>query len=147
MVEKFDFLSLCTILRGHSTWKDSFLYCDNPFRSSEKLILDFPLGFFLLWLFVMRHRAKGASQVALVVVNPPVNAVDTRNMDLTPGSGRFPGGGHGSPLQYSCLEKPMDRGAWWATILRVAQSWTQLKLLSRHNIEQWLDLLSCHDYG
>ena len=39
--------------------------------------------------------------------------------------GRSPGGGHGNPLQYSCLENPMDRGAWWATVHSVAQSWTR----------------------
>jgi len=38
--------------------------------------------------------------------------------------GRSPGEGHGKPIQYSCLENPMDRGAWWATVPRVAQSWT-----------------------
>ena len=43
-----------------------------------------------------------------------------------PGLGRFPGGGKGNPLQYSCLENPMDRGAWWATVHGVATSWTQL---------------------
>ena len=45
-------------------------------------------------------------------------------------SGRSPGGGYGSPFQYSCLENPMDRGAWPATVHRVAQSWTRLKRLS-----------------
>jgi len=49
-----------------------------------------------------------------------------------PGSGRSPGGGHGNPLQYSCLENPTDRGAWQATVHRVANSWTQLKQLSTH---------------
>ena len=43
-----------------------------------------------------------------------------------PGLGRLPGGGHGNPLQYSCLENPMDRGAWWATVHGVAKSWTRL---------------------
>ena len=43
-----------------------------------------------------------------------------------PGLGRSPGGGHGNPLQYSCLENPMDRGAWWATFHGVSKSWTQL---------------------
>ena len=47
-------------------------------------------------------------------------------------SGRSPGGGHGNALQYSCLEKPMDRGAWQATVHWVAKSWTQLKRLSMH---------------
>ena len=54
----------------------------------------------------------GASQAALVVKNPPANAGDVRNADLIPGLERSPGGGHGNPLQYSCLENRMDRGAW-----------------------------------
>ena len=49
---------------------------------------------------------------------------------LDPGLGRFPGGGHGNPLHYSCLENPIDRGAWWATVHRVAKSRTRLKQLS-----------------
>ena len=49
-----------------------------------------------------------------------------------PGSGRFPGGKHGNPRQYSCLENSMDRGSWWATVHGVAKSWTQLKWLSMH---------------
>ena len=51
-------------------------------------------------------------QVVLVVKNPPVNVEDVRDMGLIPGSGRSSGGGYGSPVQYSCLENPMDRGAW-----------------------------------
>ena len=43
---------------------------------------------------------------------------------LIPGSGRSPGGGRGNPLQYSCLENPMDTGAWWATVHGVSKSWT-----------------------
>ena len=54
----------------------------------------------------------GASQVALMVKNPPANAGDVRDAGLIPGSGRSPGEGNGNPLQYSCLENPMDRGAW-----------------------------------
>ena len=46
---------------------------------------------------------------------------------LIPGSERSPGGGHGNPIQYSCLENPMDRGAWPATVHRVTKSWTRLK--------------------
>ena len=48
--------------------------------------------------------------------NPPASAGDRGDMGLFPGSGRSPGGGHGNPLQYSPLENPMDRGAWWATV-------------------------------
>ena len=57
-----------------------------------------------------------------MVKNPPANAGDVRNVGLIPGWGRSLGGGHGNPLQYSCLENPMDRGAWWATVHRVAKS-------------------------
>ena len=53
----------------------------------------------------------GAYQVVLVVKNLPANAEDIRDVGLIPGSGRIPGGGHGNPFQYSCLEIPMDRGA------------------------------------
>ena len=67
-----------------------------------------------------------------MVKNPPANAVDIRDTGSIPGMGRSPGGGHGNPLQYSCLENPMDRGAWRATVHGVAQSWTRLKQLSRH---------------
>ena len=49
-----------------------------------------------------------------MVKNPPANAGDIRDRGSIPGSGRSPGGGHGNPFQYSCLENPMDRGAWQA---------------------------------
>ena len=49
-----------------------------------------------------------------------------------PGSGGSLGGGHGNPLQYSCLENPTDRGAWWATVHSVSKSWTRLKRLNTH---------------
>ena len=62
----------------------------------------------------------------------PANAGDIRDVGSIPGSGRSPGGGHGNPLQYSCLENPMGRGAWQATAHRVAQSQTQLKGLGMH---------------
>ena len=71
-----------------------------------------------------------ASQVALVVKNLPVNAGDVRDAGSIPGSGRSPRGGHSNPLQYSCLENPTYRGAWWATLHGVAKSWTWLKWLS-----------------
>ena len=59
--------------------------------------------------------------MVLVVKNPPVNAGDIRDMNLIPDWGRYPGGGHGNPVQYSCLENPMDRGAWRATVHGVAK--------------------------
>ena len=67
-----------------------------------------------------------------LVKNPLTNAGDVRDVGLISGSGKSPGGGHGNPLQYSCLENPMDRGGWQATVHRLAQSWTRLKLLSMH---------------
>ena len=69
---------------------------------------------------------KGASQVARVAKKLTktllANAGDVRDVGLIPGSIRSLGGGHGNPLQCSCLENPMDRGAWWATVHGVAKS-------------------------
>ena len=62
-----------------------------------------------------------------MVKHLPASAGDA---GLIPGSGRSPGGGHGNPLQYSCLGHPMDRQAWWATVHQVAKSWTQLSNLA-----------------
>ena len=58
------------------------------------------------------------------------SAEDTGDVGKIPGWGTSPGGGHGNSLQYSCLENPVDRGAWWATVHRIAKSQTQLKRLS-----------------
>ena len=63
-------------------------------------------------------------QVVGVVKKPPASAGDVREVGSIPGLGKSPGGRHGNPLQYSCLENPMDRGAWRATVHRVANSWT-----------------------
>ena len=63
-----------------------------------------------------------ASQVVLVVKNPSANAGDARDMGLIPGLGRSSGEGNGNPLHCSCLENPMDRGAWPATVHGVAAS-------------------------
>ena len=59
-----------------------------------------------------------------VVKSTPANAGNARDPGLIPGSGRSPGKGNGNPLQYSCLENPMDRGAWWVTIQEVSKIWT-----------------------
>ena len=69
----------------------------------------------------------GPPQVVLVVKNLPANVEVIGDTGSMPGLGRSPGGGHGNPLQYSCLENPMDRGAWQAAVHRVAQNQTQLK--------------------
>ena len=65
-----------------------------------------------------------ASQIALVVKNLLASAGDA---GLIPGLGRSPGGGHGNPLEHSCLENLMDKGGWRTTVRRAAKSWTQLK--------------------
>ena len=65
-----------------------------------------------------------ASQVVLVVKNLPVDAGDGIDAGSVPGLQRFPGGGHGNPLQYSCLENPMDRRTWWAIVHGVAKNRT-----------------------
>ena len=70
------------------------------------------------------------SQVALVINNPPVNTGDAGDVSSIPGSGRSSGERNGNPLQYSCLENPMDRGAWQTIVHRVANSQIQLKPLS-----------------
>ena len=58
---------------------------------------------------------------ASVVKNPPANAGEAGDAGSIPESGRSPGEGNGNPLQYSCLENPMDRGAWWATVYGAAE--------------------------
>ena len=69
-----------------------------------------------------------AFQVALVVKNLLANAGDIRDTDSIPRSSRSPGGGHGNPLQYACLENPMDGEAWWA------KNQTRLKQQSMHSL-------------
>ena len=61
-----------------------------------------------------------------MIKNLPARAGDIRDAGSVPGSGRSPGGGNSNPLQYSCLENPMDRGAWQATVHGVAKTWTRL---------------------
>ena len=91
------------------------------------------MGFsFLLQLHFISPNLQvlpGVFQVAPVLKDPPANAGDIAELALTPGSGRCPGGGHGNPLRYSCLENPMDSEAWQATVLRATENQTRLKPL------------------
>ena len=80
--------------------------------------------------FVVESIIYWASQAVLVVKNPSANAGDIRDAGSISESGITPGGGHGNPLQCSCLENPMDRGAWRATLHGVTKSWIRLKQLS-----------------
>ena len=82
--------------------------------------------------------------MALLVKNPSANVGDIREVGSIPESGRSPGGGHGNPLQYSCLENPMDRGAWQDTVHEVAESQTRLKRLSKQDAS-YRGLSSCLD--
>ena len=65
-----------------------------------------------------------------MVKNLSANAGDMRDLGSIPGSGRSPGEGNGNPLQYACLENPVDRGNWRATVHRVAKNQTRLKQFS-----------------
>ena len=104
------------------------LNCDLATAQNIKLSLFLLfLHPFSLSIFKFAILFKWASLVSLMVKNTPANAGHLRDMHLTPGLERSPGGGHGNPLQYSCLENPMDRGAWRATVHRIAKSQTQLK--------------------
>ena len=85
----------------------------------------------VLWLpsgeqIVGMYEGKGASQVALVLKNPPANAGDARDVTSIPGLGRSPGIGNGNPLQYSCLGNPIDRGDWGAIVHGVTRIWYDL---------------------
>ena len=76
-------------------------------------------------------EVEGTSQVTLMVKKLPANA-EVRDVDSVPGLGRFPGGGHGNPLQFSHLENPMDRGACQTTVHRVTKTQTWLSILTPH---------------
>ena len=98
-----------------------FCLCTELVRRHSSHWMHFPL-------FTPRLDFPGGS----VVKNIPANARDVRDTSLIPRSGRPPGGEHGNPLQYSCLENPMDREAWQVMICKIAKSPTQLKQLGMH---------------
>ena len=78
-----------------------------------------------------------------MVNNLPANAGDISEVGWIPGSGRSPGGGHGNPLQYSCLENPLDRETWQAVVHRIAKSWIRLKLFCAHTHGAFTGLHFC----
>ena len=78
----------------------------------------------MMFIIILRLPQWENMYIEILVKNLPANAGDLRDAGSVPGLGRSPGGGHGNPVQYSCLENPMHRGAWQATVHRVAQSRT-----------------------
>ena len=81
-------------------------------------------------------QTRLSTAVVLGVQNMRASAQEERDTGLTPGLGRSPGEGHGNPLQYSCLENPLDRGAWWVTVHGVTKSWTRLSNLAQHRLKK-----------
>ena len=104
----------------HYRWMPNITDHGNQLRKQHK----FSLKFTLTLKRKLRESSTWAPQVVLVVKNLPANAGDRRDAGSIPRSGRSPGGGQGNTLQYSCLENPMDRGAWQAIVHWVAKSRT-----------------------
>ena len=97
---------------------------------SEPSYYSYRINFHESYLKLSFEIASASPGGASVKEQATAYAGNMRDLGSIPQSGRFPGGGHGSPLQYSYLETSMDRGAWWATVHRMAKSKTQLKQLS-----------------
>ena len=106
-----------------------------PFASLIGFKPMFPI-MWPLWILNLPRAGLGSSPLLFLGgasgKEPACNVGDIRDTDSIPGSGRFPGERYGNPLQYSCLENPMERGAWWTTVHEIAKSRTQLKGLGTH---------------
>ena len=119
--------------KHHSTHYLCMSWCDKRTHSLEWKNPGFKYSLVSYWLYsfwqLFTHCKPWfpLSQVALVVKNLPANAGDKRDVGSISELERCPRGGYGNPLQYSCLENPMDRGDWEATVHRVTKSWTRLK--------------------
>ena len=113
---------------SYSAVPPRFLEVDHKYKAYIWFLCGLHCLFFTILARLLSHY--------LVVISPwysllPASAGDAGDMDLNPGSGRSPGGSSGNPLQYSCLENPVDRGTWQATVHGVAESDTT-KQLSTH---------------
>ena len=132
----------CLQCGGHTWWFSnsviSFLL--ELYGNELSPIHWFVLLFTLVWTHWSFPGGAGSKE-------PPCQCRRHRRRGFYPGSGRFPGEGNGNPLQYSCLENPMDRGAWWATVHRVAKSWTWLKRLSTYEFMHELHRLFVYSLG
>jgi len=89
-------------------------------------LIKIAFGFEEEWRFVLLYSSTEGFPGGSVVKNPPANAGDAEDVGSIPGKGRSPREGNGNPLQYSCLENPMDRGAWRAAVHRAVKSQPQL---------------------
>ena len=118
---------------------EDILYRRQCVRTGDVMVKEKRNGYFCgNCILVERHRGfPGGISGNLLPKNLPASVRDLRDtMSLIPGWGRSPGGEHGNPLKYSCLENPIDREVWWATVHRITQSWTWLKWLSTHTYTQ-----------
>ena len=113
-------------LTGDQTWAPLIGSAESP-SQGHKGTPSFTL---VVCICIIRGPSASGFPAGSVVKNPPASAGDTEYAGPIPGLGRSPGGGHGNPLQYSCLENPMDRGAWRAIVHRIARSRARLKCLS-----------------
>ena len=124
--------------------KDIIIDIINESPWKKWLMIIFSMHFRNTWTsylyFYLAMNSGGAFQVVLVLKNTLAKAGDIRDAGSISGLGRSSGGRHGNPLQYSCLENPMDRRAWQATVHRVAQSRTQLKRLNTHTVNSIISL-------
>ena len=140
---------LCYVLRIQrwTQWTKSWLLQNLPSKWINRSTSQWTIQYTNRWFQSVRDTMKKMKQVALVVKNPPANTGDVRGAGLIPGSEKFPGGRHGNPLQYSCLENPMDRGAWRATVHGVTKSQTWPKWFSTAHsvtgIEGWRCYSKC----
>ena len=115
------FWGLVLAILSSAAFRNFHCVCESA-ASTESPQPIFKSYFFVLcFLIIELYAFFRASQVVLVVKNPPAIAGDIRDMGFIPRLGRCAGEGHGTPLQCSYLENPWDRGAWWATVHRVAE--------------------------
>ena len=108
------------LLHAHRSFSKMLLF-SGPIQLLLPVFASYLLLNTFLPFFSPNSMFDWVSQVTVVVKNPPAIAGDVRDTGLLPGSRRSPGGGHGNPLQYSCLENPMDREDWQTTVHSVAE--------------------------